>query len=250
MGGNINNQLGNAGVSTQIFINDSLHTIQGGGTIAAAMTNNGKIKANNGTMSLTGMVSGTGSVDVMDNATLYGQPGLQCGNFTMSALANLNWPTNGSTMDLKGNYTFAQTDPARVNFGNWTFKMSGGGGGGGKQFLEVGGQDLGPVADGFSHNFQVPRLVLEGEGTSVCLVDSVNNGHRGSGREALYLGYWTATTLSVPTGTTLDLNGCKLYAYLNHEIRRVRAGDGYLFGGGRIIDGFSGAATNLLLLDD
>jgi hypothetical protein len=251
MGGNINNQLGNAGVSTQIFINDSLHTIQGGGTIATATTNNGKIIANNGTMSLTGMVSGSGSVDVMDNATLYAGPGLQCGNFTMSALASLNLPINGGIMDLKGNYTFAQTDPARVNFGNWTLKMSGGGGGGGRQFLEVGGQDLGPVADGFRNNFQLPRLVLAGASTYVGLVDNINNGHRGSGREALYVGgYWTDTTLSVPPETTLDLNGVKLYAYLDHAIRRVSSGDGAPFGGGRIIDRGAGPATSLLLLSD
>ena len=74
MGGNINNQLGNAGVSTQIYTNDSLHTIQGGGTIATATTNHGKIIANNGTMSLTGMVSGSGSVDVLDaRATMRGR---------------------------------------------------------------------------------------------------------------------------------------------------------------------------------
>ena len=173
----------------------------------------------------------------MNNATLYAGPGLQCGNFYHDSLATSNLPTNGGIMDLKGNYTFAQNVPAGVNFGNWKLQMSGGGGGGGKQFLEVGSQDLGAVAWGFSNNFQVPRLALAGAGTYVCLVDNINNGHWNSGREALYVGgYWTDTTLSVPVGTTLDLNGIKLYAYLNNAIRRVRAGDGPLFGGGRIID--------------
>ena len=251
MGGDINNQLSNAGVSTQIFINDSMHTIQGGGTIATTTTNNGKIIANNGTMSLAGMVSGSGSVDVLDGATLYAGPGLQCGNFTMSVLASLNLPTNGHIMDLKGNYSFSQTDPARVNLGNWSLQMSGGGGGSGEQFLEAGGQDLGPAAGGFSNNFQLPRLVLAEAGTYVCLVDNIDNGHRGSGREALYVGgYWTDTTLNVPPGTTLDLNGIKLYAYLDHAIRPVRAGDGALFGGGRIIDKQAIGSLFLLLLTD
>jgi hypothetical protein len=250
LGGNINNQLGNAGVSTQIYINDALHTIQGGGTIGTATTNNGKIIANNGTMSLTGMVSGSGSVEVLDGATLLSTPGLQCGNFSMSVLASLTLPTNGHIMDLKGNYSFSQTDPARVNFGNWSLKMSGGGSSG-RQFLEAGGQDLGPAAGGFSNNFQLPRLVLAEAGTYVRLVDNIDNGHRGSGREALYVGgYWTDTTLSVPTETTLDLNGIKLYAYLNHTIRRVRAGDGVHFGGGKIIDQSGAGPLLLLLLSD
>jgi hypothetical protein len=250
LGGNINNQLVNAGVSTQIFINSSLHTIQGGGTIAAPMTNNGKLIANNGTMSLSGMVSGGGSVKVLDGATLLATPGLQCGNFTMSVLASLTLPTNGGIMDLKGNYSFSQTNPARVNFGNWSLKMSGGGGGG-RQFLEAGGQDLGAATGGFSNNFQLPRLVLAEAGTYVQLVDNINNGHRGSGREALYVGgYWTDTTLSVPPGTTLDLNGIKLYAYHNHAIRRVRAGDGARFGGGKIIDKSGVGPLFLLLLRD
>ena len=247
MGGDINNQLGNAGVSTQIYINDSSHTIQGGGTIATATINNGKIIANNGTMSLTGMVTGSGSVDV-HGATLSVTPGLQCGNFSMDAAATLNLPTNGGIMDLKGNYTFAQNVPAQVNFGNWKLQMSSGGGGG-KQFLEVGGQDLDSETGGFSNNFQLPRLALAEPGTYVCLVDNIDNGHWDSGREALYVGgYWTNTTLSVLVGTTLDLNGIKLYAYLNNAICRVRAGDGALFGGGKIINSRSSSMPGTLLL--
>jgi hypothetical protein len=247
MSSNSANQVNGAGVSDQGFINDSLHTIQGCGTINCYVVNNGHLLANNNAMTLNGMVSGSGSVSVADNASLYAGPGLQCGNFTMSALATLNLPANGSIMDLKGNYSFAQTNPARVIFGNWTLKMSGGG----KQFLEVGGQDLGPEAGGFSNNFQLPRLVLAGAGTYVRLVDNIDNGHRGSGGETLYVGgYWTDTTLSVPPGTTLDLNGIKLYAYLNHAIRRVRGGDGALFGGGKIIDQSGVAPLFLLLLSD
>jgi hypothetical protein len=168
----------------------------------------------------------------------------------MSVLASLTLPANGHIMDLKGNYSFSQTDPARVNFGNWSLKMSGGGSSG-RQFLEAGGQDLGPAAGGFSNNFQLPRLVLAEAGTYVRLVDNIDNGHRGSGREALYVGgYWTDTTLSVPTETTLDLNGIKLYAYLDHTIRRVRAGDGVHFGGGKIIDQSGAGPLLLLLLSD
>jgi hypothetical protein len=130
-----------------------------------------------------------------------------------------------------------------VNFQNWTLQMSGS-----KQFLEVGGHDLGPVAGGFNNNFQLPRLVLTGAETNVSLVDNIDNGHRGPGREALYVGgNWAGTTLNVPPGTTLDLNGIKLYAYLEGTIRRVKGGDGDIFGGGKIIDKQTIEGPKLLL---
>ena len=53
MGANSNNGLNGAGVSTQGFINESLHTIQGGGRIICYLVNNGKIIINNGTMSFS-----------------------------------------------------------------------------------------------------------------------------------------------------------------------------------------------------
>jgi hypothetical protein len=242
MGADSTNQMNGSGSLGQGFTNDSMHTIQGGGTINCSVVNHGKLIINNGTMSLIGMVSGSGAVSVMDNATLYGQPGLQCGNFSMSVLATLNLPTNGSIMDLKGNYTFAQTDPARVNFGNWTLKMSGRGG---EQTLEVGCRDDGATASGYTNNFVLPELWVTGADTYASLVDGVNNGHRTGDREALYV-----TTLQVDPGSTLDLNGLRLYAKRGGVIYRVSAGQGSLYGGGKIINtaAASGSAVNLLLL--
>jgi hypothetical protein len=218
------------------FINDTPHTIQGGGIISAITNNKGQIIANNGELRINQPVTGTGSVSVTDGATLflYGN-NLQCGNLTLSRLATLKLQ-NERTIDLKGNFSFAMTDPA-----SWIWmyqnalQMSGGGAT--KQSLEVGGKDYGADGAGFSNNFNPQFLGLAGAGTYVYLADAVNNG-QWPAREAIYVGGdgHLNTTLNVPPGTTLNLNNTKLYAYLNNNIRQVKAGEGSLFGGGQIIN--------------
>ena len=69
-----------------------------------------------------------------------------------------------------------------------------------------------------------------GENTYVFLIDSIDNGHRASA-EALYVHF-----LSVYPGSTLNLNRIHLYTYLDGEVHRVVAGEGNIFGGGKIID--------------
>jgi hypothetical protein len=230
LGGNASNNM--VGTVIPAFINSVAHTIQGGGTINATVVNYGQIIANNGTLKLTQAVTGTGSVEVQDNATLYAQnTDLQCGNFTMSVLANLNFIYSGRVLDLKGHYSFAQTDPARVNFGTGTATLQMSGQGPWQQ-LEVGGYDYGPSTAGLVDNFALRKLRLDGAGTRAGLVDLIDNGHRTGGNpEVLYV-----NTLEVLPNTTLNLNGKKLFAYLSGEMHRVMAGEGYLFGGGQIID--------------
>jgi RHS repeat-associated protein len=73
------------------------------------------------------------------------------------------------------------------------------------QLLEAMSVDLGSTAPGFNQNFVYGTLAL-GNQTYVKLVDqSVNSG--GTGPEAVY-----ASSVVVPSGTTLDLNGLHLYA--------------------------------------
>ena len=72
------------------------------------------------------------------------------------------------------------------------------------QLLEAMGRDLGAVPAGFQKNFAFGALALAGL-TYVKLVDqSANSG--GTGAEAVY-----ASSLIVPAGATLDLNGLHLY---------------------------------------
>ncbi|MCX5890649.1 MAG: hypothetical protein NTY36_14555 [Deltaproteobacteria bacterium] len=110
----------------------------------------------------------------------------------------------------------------------------------------MGGRDYGASNTGLTNNFALPKLQLDGVGTQAKLVDLIDNGHRAvGGHEVFY-----ADTLEVLPGATLNLNGLKLYAYLDDNLHRVRAGEGSLFGGGKIIDNLGEGTLFLLLLDD
>ena len=73
------------------------------------------------------------------------------------------------------------------------------------QNLEAMSQDLGSDPTGFDNNFAYGTLEL-GNNTFVQLVDQANNA-LGTGGEAVYV-----SSLVVPVGTTMDLNGLNLYA--------------------------------------
>jgi hypothetical protein len=108
-------------------------------------------------------------------------------------------------------------------------------GGGPLQALEIGGTDSGLAGlpsdpNVNNYNFDLVKLSLTGSNTYVYLTDALDNGHRSS-PEALYVDF-----LEVDPGTTLNLDGLRLYTYLNGAAYRVMAGDGNLFGGGLIID--------------
>jgi hypothetical protein len=82
-------------------------------------------------------------------------------------------------------------------------------GNGTPQRLEVGGKDYGYVPAGFSNNFNLQNLDINGAGTQVSLTDSVNNGQRGGrggSAEALYV-----DSLYIAAGDTLNLDGLHLY---------------------------------------
>ena len=223
------------------FVNDAGHTIRGRGTVECDLTNHGTLIAQS--LSVTGRVLGDGPVNVVDDGFLAfpgdaTAPLLQAGDLSMSPRASLYWNGEG-TIDLKKNFTFSMTETGRFSASNPDyahFQMSGGGAT--RQTLEVGGRDYGLAADGFSGNFNLGTLALAGAGTWVDLVDEVDNGQRGPGQhEAFYLnGTSSGTNLSVPPGTTLNLNRLHLYVYLDGIMHQVKAGEGNLFGGGEIIN--------------
>ncbi len=230
--------LGGAGNTVSGVTNSASHTIQGGGSVWS-VENNGLIHANNGTLEVEDM-TGTGTVSVADGATVNLANGnLETGDLTMSLQSNLA-KTTGGVIDLKRNFSFAQADPGRWTGNIWLYMT----GQGPWQTIEVGGQDYGAVAAGLTNNFALEGLRLNGTGTQAKLVDQIDNGHRASGREVLYVHY-----LQVYPNTTLNLNGTKLYATRSGTMYRVMAGQGSLYGGGKIIDtAGAGPGTKLLLL--
>jgi len=219
--------LNNYGTSTGYFINAVDHTIRGWGTISAPLINNGRVIAENQWMQIDAEMTGSGSVAVDDNATLLLKKNATTGNFYMRELARLT-VSNNVTLALGGNFAFAQTNETYWSWGsNTTLEMNGGAGS--AQALEVGGTDLGAAAGGFTSNFDLGKLVIEGTGTQVYLENSIDNGN--GTVEALYV-----DSLTIGPGASLNLNGLKLYTYLNSQIHLVQPGEGGSFGGGTIID--------------
>jgi hypothetical protein len=209
------------------FVNDTYHTIEGSGSISAALINQGTILANTGILRINQNIAGTGTISVGDGATFSvgDRSGmLETGNFFMSQDATLE-VTSGKWIYVKKDFLFSQKEQSKWIWPNAYLGFTGGGT---KQRLEIGGSD----GDGFANNFGLTSLVISENGTYVFLTDGIDNGHRSAGaREVLY-----TNQLRVDPGTTLNLNRLKLYTYLNKTIHQVRAGEGNLFGGGKIID--------------
>ena len=170
------------------WVNAASHTIRGAGYISSVLENKGNIVAENGTLTINGSVTGNGNVAISDNATLRLNQTLQTGNFAMSHLAALDVADN-CTIELKGNFSFSQTDENKWTWGSNTgLKMSGPLSG--YNFIEAGGS-----------KFVIPYLDISG---NIALEDLFNNSG-GSGPEALYV-----TQLHF-SGSDLNLNGFSLY---------------------------------------
>jgi hypothetical protein len=212
------------------FGNDAQHTIRGAGTIDAPVYNAGTIIAEKGALVINQPIMtappeeyNPGQIEVKTGGTLDINANVQTGTLTMDPEGLLD-VENLKVIDLKRDFTFRQQIAAYWDWGAGSvLQMSGSGAQ--QQFLEVGGTDYGLSAIGFSDNFNLPGLTLNSSGTYINLVDDIDNGHRTS-PEALYV-----KSLSVPEGTTLNLNRLHLYTYVGANIHRVTAGEGNLFGG-------------------
>jgi len=218
------------------FINEENHCIRGGATIGATIVNNGHIIADNQKLLFNSGIAGNGSISVADDCILDLRQNSETGHFYIREHADL-LVANNLTVDVNGNFAFAQTDVSKWGWGgNCTLKMSGEGES--MQPLEIGGEDLGAVPGGFSNNFNLENLNLEVPGTYVYLSDSIVN-RTSLSDEALYV-----SNLVVNPDTTLNLNGLNLYTVVESEIHRVEAEEGDLFGGGIIINNSSGISEH------
>jgi hypothetical protein len=175
-------------------------------TISGGITGNGIVTAQGGNLTISGGITGNSAVSLLGNATLNILSNLQVGNLNMSQFANLA-VQNGQTVGISQDFTFAQQTPSSWNWGARTTLLMDGSGT--PQSLEVGGKDYGYVPAGFSNNFNLQNLDINGAGTYVYLTGSVNNGQLGGSgglAEALYV-----ESLYIAAGDTLNLNGLHLY---------------------------------------
>jgi hypothetical protein len=215
--------------TTNLYINDTAHTIRGACLVSAPIENRGRLVAENGTLRNDKAITGAGTVLVKDTGTLDQRADIQARDLRLDVGSTLK--TSVGKITLSGDFSFNQTVEAKWPYGFGWLIMSGGQA---IQALEVGGSDVGLSATGGYQNFGVSNLKVEGAGTRVSLVDLVDNGNRAAlGHEVLYV-----YSLSVNPGATLNLNGLRLYADIGPENtpHRVVAGEGSLFGGGTIVD--------------
>src|SRR5262249_19060407 len=145
----------------------------------ATLTNNGILSAS------------LGGTLVLGSATTINQPGILTGQAGAAITAQGNLV--GATMNAQG-----YGPPGTVT-------LAGSGTAAPPQPVEAMSNDLGNVTAGFTNNFAYGTLALANN-TYVQLVDNAHNS-AGMGAEAVY-----TNTLSVPAGTTLDLNGLHCYA--------------------------------------
>ena len=109
----------------------------------------------------------------------------------------------GSTLRIGGSLSGDTTDKELSSLPGTTV-FNGSGTALSPQFVEAMSQDFGPVSTGFVNNFVYGTLALANS-TYVRLVDLSDNA-TGVGAEALY-----AHSVIVPAGSTLDLNGLRVY---------------------------------------
>jgi hypothetical protein len=124
------------------------------------------------------------------------------GNLTVDG-SGANSSTVTGTIRVSGNFLGNTTN--NTQFNNQGFiTLDGAGTVGTPQQLEAMSADLGAVQSAFDSNFAIGTLSLANT-TYARLVDLADNS-AGAGNEAVYV-----KKLSVPAGTTLDLNGLNLY---------------------------------------
>jgi cytoskeletal protein CcmA (bactofilin family) len=230
LGGTGNNFLLGTG-----FVNYGI--IEGKGHIQAPIENHGSIVVTDGILDVQSAITGDGKVGV--SGTLKIGQNLQAGSLSMNSPGKLLVADN-VTIDLKGNFSFGQLETSRWGWGsNTTLMLSGHG-----NVIEVGGNDFSYDLDGFSNNFNLVNLSINGAFAN--LLDAIDNGHRGglvgAVDEALYV-----DSLYIGEGAILNLNGLHLYV---KDYGLVTATDDWFNGDGRVInyDGIVPLPPTLLLV--
>jgi YD repeat-containing protein len=180
--------------SGTITANDGTVSLSGTGTNTGTLesTNGGALSSSNGALTNTGVVEseGNSTVNLNSSSVTWNTPGVLIAQ--PSATVNISGSVFGNTTDVD---LFEPQGPVHLD-GSGTSSVP--------QFVEVMSKDVGNVPAGFNKNF-VYNVLAVGPNDYVRLVDLQNNSGSSS-PEALYV-----NTLIVPSGATLDLNGLHLY---------------------------------------
>ena len=128
----------------------------------------------------------------------------------------------GTRLRIRGDFIFENTDPNSIVTEFARFQMDGIT----PQRLEVGSQDLGPTTPLYRANFGYSQLIVgsTNQASVVHLVDTLNNGGRGSSGEpeALYLYGLEGQGLRLLSGSRLMLGGLNCYAAVNGQMVNLK----------------------------
>jgi hypothetical protein len=183
------------------------NTLVNQGLISANVSGQTLTIAPNGTFTNTGMLQAThGTTLAVSNG-----PGL----LRIDGSGNL-FASPTSTIVLNGNL-LGSTQNNSLFDPHGTVLLNGVGNSSAPKLFEVMSQDLGAGASGFVSNFAYGTLSLR-SGTYYQLQDLDRNS-AGSGAEAVYV-----DSLIVPAGTTLDLNGFKVYVHSSQVAGQIVGG--------------------------
>jgi hypothetical protein len=216
-----------------------VHTVKGNLSLAFSPYSQGIYDLSGGTLNVSadffvagrgtgGASGGTGTLNVDGGALV--TVSLLVGVFEGIGQLNLNSPSAhvevsgalqlgpksvvaaapGAAIHMTGSaFENESTDPTALA-GLQNLRLIFEGGSGDVDPVEVAGEDMGPVWEGFTENFALGTLQLGGADVGqLRLVDDFDNQPGCEGSEALYV-----TNLVLGAGSTLDLNGLNLY-YLN-----------------------------------
>ncbi len=235
----------NSGNETPLVNQGTIDNNVSGGSLEVYGTDwssSGTLQASSGGyLELNGIESSSGILQAANGGTLSSSGGAltSTGVIAANATSTVNLSNSSVTINSSGVVVVQPSATMNISgsiFGNTTdadlfepqgaINLEGTGTSSIPQFLEVMGNDLGNVTAGFSDNFAYGTLALASN-NYVRLVDLQKNSGALS-PEALYV-----NTLIVPSGSTLDLNGLKLYYRVGEINGTITAGSATpLLGGG------------------
>ena len=196
-----------------------------GGLAGAKLNLQGPFSATTGTSNVNlSQVNVSGAFHVGGTATLS-----MVGQLDLSSLGSLN--VAAAARLLASGPVIGGTKNGTRSRSTGYLLATGGAGAAPAQVLEVMSADRGATTEGYKDNFALGRLNLDG-GAEVRLQDAADNA-TGAAAEAMYL-----DSLQMAAGTSLDLNGLKLYTRISSIAGTITGGTvTHLTDGGPILPG-------------